>query len=299
MPTSLSFTSTYAGEAAAKYLAAALLASKSIDNVTVHTDIPYRQVFRKYANAAGFVNATCDFTDTGTVTVSEFYLDPKRLTWDQEICKKDVIRDWQTKTMGASLLGQNLPTDLQEMQLAYMAALAGQYVEQTIWTGDATVAGQFDGILNQFSAIDVNGTTLTAANIIAQLGLVVNAIPTAIKAYRGDDLNIYVPTSVIFLYEEAQSALGAADMFHERQATPNFRGIPLVECPGMPDNTIVAARKSNLHFGTSLVDDLNKVAMLDMEQTTLDRNVRFHMSISGDTAIGFEGEAVYYAVPAS
>jgi len=295
MATVLSLTSTYAGEAAKPYIAAALLAPKSMQYVTEHLNINYKEVIRKYANAASFADETCTFTPTGTATITEISLNPKRIQWHESFCKKDFVRDWESQQMGASLHNQTLPPTFQDFTLERMAAVAAEYFEQIIWTGTSGTVGEFDGFIAQMTGgSDINATVLTAGNIIAELGKVVNAIPTAVKAKRGVDLGIYVPTSVIFLYEEAQSALGAADMFHERQATPNFRGIPLLECPGMPDNTMLAACKSNLLFGTSILSDLNTVAMIDMEEVNLDKEVRFAMSCSGDTAVGFRNECVFY-----
>jgi len=65
-------------------------------------------------------------------------------------------------------------------------------------------------------------------------------------------------------------------------------------CPAAFGNTMLAACKSNLLFGTSILSDLNTVAMIDMEEVNLDKEVRFAMSCSGDTAVGYRDECVFY-----
>jgi len=296
MATTYSLTSTYAGQAAKDYIAATLLASKTIDNVEQHLNIAYKEVIRKYAGGASFANETCEFTPTGEVAITEISLTPKRIQWQQQFCKKDFIQDWDSAMMGASYNGQTLPATFEAFTLQRMVAIAADYIEQIIWDGTAATAGEFDGFLAQIGTADLTGVAITSGNVIATLTAVVNALPTAVLSQRSVDLNLYVPTSVIWFYQLAQSALGASDMFYERTATPMFMGIPLIECPGLANNNIVAARKSNLLFGTSIIADFNEVALIDMEAVNLDKTVRFGMTVGGDTAIGFRTEIIYWTL---
>ena len=295
----LTVTTNYAGEFAGQYIASTLLASKTIDNVTQHLGINYKSTIGKIGQTLTVVNDACAWSPAGTNTLTEVSLTPKRLTVQDSLCKNELWDWWQSQQMGASLSGQNFPKEFGDALLDRYAGNVTQYVEQKIWSGDATVTGEFDGFLSQFGAIDVNGTTITASNVITELTKVVNAIPTAVKGYRTEDLVIYVPTSVIYFYAQAQATLGAFDAYNERFAEPTFLGIPLVECPGLADNTMVAARKSNMHFGSSILSDFTSVYLLDQEPVTGQKIVNVAITFSGDTAIGFENEAVYYAVPNS
>jgi hypothetical protein len=294
MPTVTSVTTTYAGEFAKKYIAATLLASKTVDNVTQHLNINNKYVIKKYANAASFDDLRCDFTPTGTLALTELILDPKQLQWQQKLCKKDFLLDWETMQMG---FGNNrtLPPLLGDFMLQEMAKTVTSQVETLMWQGEVATTGEFDGFYAQLGSVDVNGAIITASNVIAEMNKVVNAIPAAVKAYRAEDLVIYVPTSVMFFYAQAQAALGAFDAFSERFAEPKFLGIQLVECPGMLDNTMVAARKSNMHFATGLMADFTDVRLIDQALIDGSENVNVTIKFSGDTAIGFQSEAVYYA----
>ena len=44
----------------------------------------------------------------------------------------------------------------------------------------------------------------------------------------------------------------------------SFDGINIFVAKGLADNTAVAAQKSNLFFGTGLLDDRNEVKVIDM-----------------------------------
>jgi len=73
MATTTSITTTYAGEFAGKYIAAALLSASTIENggVEVRPNVKYKEVINKLALGDLVANATCDFTDTSSVTLTE------------------------------------------------------------------------------------------------------------------------------------------------------------------------------------------------------------------------------------
>jgi hypothetical protein len=76
-----SITTTYAGEFAGKYIAAALLSARTLDNgyITVVPNVKYKQVIQKVAVDSIVNDASCDFTTSGTVALTERILEPKEL----------------------------------------------------------------------------------------------------------------------------------------------------------------------------------------------------------------------------
>jgi hypothetical protein len=74
----------------------------------------------------------------------------------------------------------------------------------------------------------------------------------------------------------------------------DFQGIPLLHCPGLPANAIVAAQKSNLYFGTGLLNDANEVKVIDMSDIDGSQNVRIVMRYTGGVQFGIGEEIVYY-----
>ena len=81
MATTTSITSTYAGEFAGKYIAAALLSSSTIDNggIEVKPNIKFKEVIKKLATGDLVANASCDFAATSSVTLTERIIQPRRI----------------------------------------------------------------------------------------------------------------------------------------------------------------------------------------------------------------------------
>jgi len=91
MATTTSLTTTYAGREAAGYIRAAFLSNESLAAVTFKEKIEYKQVVRKLVDNITFANATCDFTPTGTVTLTERILVLEKFQIHRQLCKKDVL----------------------------------------------------------------------------------------------------------------------------------------------------------------------------------------------------------------
>jgi hypothetical protein len=59
---------------------------------------------------------------------------------------------------------------------------------------------------------------------------------------------------------------------------------------------IIAAEKSNLFFGTSLVSDLSEVAVIDMSQTDGSQNIRVVMRFTSGVQYAQVSDIVYRTV---
>ena len=97
LSTTVSITSTYAGEFAGQYIQAALLAGSTLGNgtITIKPNIKYKEVVKKIATSATILaDMTCDFTPTATVTLTERVLAPKDIQVNLQLCKKDFHSDW-------------------------------------------------------------------------------------------------------------------------------------------------------------------------------------------------------------
>jgi hypothetical protein len=135
------------------------------------------------------------------------------------------------------------------------------------------------------------------------MGKVVDAIPTAV--YGKEDLYIYVSSNVARAYVRAlggfgASGLGANGVNNEGTTWFNggdlaFDGVKLFVCSGMANNTMVAAQKSNLFFGTGLLADHNEVKLLDMADLDGSQNVRVIMRYTASVQIGIGADIVYYS----
>jgi len=302
-----SITTTYAGEFAGKYISAALLSADTIEGggITVKPNVKYKEVMKTLSTNALVKDAACDFADQSTVTLAERILQPEEFQVNLELCKKDFHNDFLAIEMGYSAF-DTLPSSFADFLIGHIAAKVAQKTEETIWTGTTATAGEFDGFATLLAAdatvIDVVGTTVTAANVIDELGKVVDAIPTAV--YGKEDLYIYVSQSIARAYVRAlggfgASGLGANGVNNAGTTWYNggdlaFDGVKLFVCSGMADNDMVAAQKSNLFFGTGLLSDHNEVKLIDMADLDGSQNVRVVMRFTSGVQYGIGADIVYY-----
>ena len=302
-----SITTTYAGEFAGKYISAALLSADTIEGggITVKPNVKYKEVMKTLSTNALVKDAACDFADQSTVTLAERVLTPEEFQVNLELCKKDFHNDWEAVQMGYSAF-DSLPPSFADFLIGHIAAKVAQKTEENIWQGVTANAGEFDGFETLLAAdgtvIDVTGTSVTAANVITEMGKVVDAIPTAV--YGKEDLYIYVASNVARAYIRAlggfgASGLGANGVNNEGTTWFNggdlaFDGVKLFVCSGLSDNTMVAAQKSNLFFGTGLLADHNEVKLIDMADLDGSQNVRVVMRFTSGVQYGIGADIVYY-----
>ena len=290
MATTTSITTTYAGEFAGKYISAALLSGATIENggIEVKPNVKFKEVIKKVSTNAIVKDGTCDFTPTSELTLTERILQPEEFQVNLQLCKKDFRSDWDAVQMGYSAFDQ-LPPSFADFLLAHVAAKVAQKTEQNIWGGVDANEGEFDGFATLLAAdadvVDVVGTTVDASNVIAELGKIVDAIPSAL--YGQEDMYIYVSQNIARAYVRALGGFAAAGLGANgtnNQGTQwwnngslSFDGVKLFVANGLADDTAVAAEKSNLYFGTGLLSDHNEVKVIDMGDIDGSQNVRVVM----------------------
>jgi len=307
MATTTNITSTYAGEHALPYLQAALLNPSTIRNggVTVKPNVKYKQVLKKVAMSDLIKDGECNVNLTGQVDVTENVLEPLEFQVNFELCKSDFRDDWEAMQMGLSA-HDNLPPNLQSFIIAKTAAEVASANETIIWSGDKTNPGEYDGLVTLATAdatvIDQAKTTVTAANVIDELGKIVDKIPATI--FGKEDLYIYVSSNIYRAYVRALGGFGTSGLggngFEGRGNNQvlgdlAFDGVKIFLAEGMPADTAMAAQASNLFFGTSLMSDWNEVKVLDMADLDGSQNVRFIMRYTAAVQYAYGSEIVLYA----
>jgi hypothetical protein len=255
------------------------------------------------AGSSLVADATCDFTDAGTLAITESVLEPKNLQINVDLCKKTLLSGFESEEMKAGAFNRTAPT-FDQYVLSYFGELIADSVEGSIWSGAAANAGEFEGFLTASTgAFAVNGnvvqtdndggagTAYTAANIIANLQTLVAGIPA--NVYGRDDLRIYMNMKTYRFYISAISTLGYVNAYSMNgDYIPMFEGITIQPCPGMPDNQLVAAETSNLFYGTDLLSDDTNIKMLDMTSLDGSDNMRVVAKFSGGVQVGIGADAV-------
>jgi len=308
MATTTSITTTYAGEFAGKYVSAALLSGSTLANdlITIKPNVKFKEVMKKVATDDIVANGSCDFAATSTLTLTERILHPEEFQVNLQLCKKDFVSDWEAISMGYSAFS-DLPSSFSDFLIAHVAGKVAQKTENTIWAGTNATAGEFDGFLTTLAADgDVNdvgaGAAVTAANVVEKIGLTVDAIPSTV--YGSEDLTIYVAPNVYRAYVRAlggfASNVGAAGTDNKGTQWFNggaltFDGINVALGQGMTSNTMVAAEKSNLFFGTGLLSDSQEVKVIDMADIDGSQNVRIVMRYTAGIQHAIGSDIVLYS----
>ena len=296
MATTTSLTSTYAGREAAGYIRAAFLSNESLAAVTFKENIEYKQVVRRLVDSITFANATCDFTPTGTVTLTERILTLEKFQVHRQLCKKDFLIDWEAREEQNG----NLHASLTDALIANVLAGVAANNERLIWQGVNATAGEYAGFETLFLAdaavLDVaTPEAITSANVIEEMGRLVLTLPTRVRRATEKPV-IAVSSNVAEAYRSAILGLGGGYYLYQGESVVmNWQGqYDVIECPGMSDDTMAFYQKSNLWFGTNLLDQWNNVAVLDMYQYDLSDNVRFAASFFAGVQYGFGDEIAFY-----
>ena len=302
MATTTSITTTYAGEKAAGYVSAALLSGDTLSNglIEIKPNVKYKQVLKRVSTDDILKNAGCDFDATSTVTLNERVLEPESFKVNLQLCKEDFRSDWDALEMGYSA-HDDLPKSFQDFIIAYAAEKVASKNETNIWSGATANNGEFDGFETLLTtdadlpaAQEVTGTTLSASNIVAELGKVVDAIPN--RLFK-EDLCIYIPISAYRFYLRAQAALGFIDRFNNQDmGEVMFDGVPLKVAPGMSDDVMICTVKGNFYFGTGLLSDHNEVKVIDMSDIDGSDNVRLVMKMTAAVQYAFSEDVVTYGI---
>ena len=312
MATSVSVTTTYSGEFAGKYVSAALLSGSTIANggIEVKPNVKFKEVLKKVATDAIVKDATCDFDATSTVTLTERILQPEEFQVNLQLCKSSFKSDWEAVQMGYSAF-DSLPPAFADFLLAHVASKVAEKTEQNIWRGVTANAGEFNGFTRLLTldaalpaAQEVAGTTVTAANVVAELGKIVDAIPASL--YGKEDLYLYVSQNIARAYVRALGGFGASGLGANGTNTMgtqwfnngslSFDGVKIFVANGLASNIAIAAQKSNLYFGTGLLSDQNEVKVIDMADIDGSENVRVVMRFTAGVQYANVEDIVTYGI---
>ena len=293
-------TSNFSGKAAGFYISAALKEAKSLEYLTTIENVKFKLNIQKQSLSGVLADATCNFTAAGTLALTESVLEPKNLQVNLDLCKETLLESWEALQMRAGA-GAPPPASFDDYVISYMAGFIADGAEGAIWTGTAGGAGSFQGfvgtggyLLNAQDNTVVQATNTgayTAGNIIANLQVLTAAIPATI--YIKEDLHIYMSPKTFRLYISAVSTLGYINAYSmNKDYDAVFEGVKIAVCPGMKDDAMVAAQKSNLYLGCDLLSDSTRISILDMSALDGSNNMRLVARYSAGVKQGIGADIV-------
>jgi hypothetical protein len=314
MATTTSITTSYSGEFKNQIISAALLSSPTIDagGITVKPGIKYKEVVKKLSTDAILKDASCDFSATSTVTLTERILQPEEFQVNLQLCKKDFHSDWLSAEQGYSAFDV-IPKSFADYLVGHVAAKVAAKNETNIWAGVTANAGEFNGFATLLAADaalpaaqEVAGTTVTASNVVAELGKIVDAIPAAL--YGHDGLYLYVSQNIARAYVRALGGFAASGLGANgtnamgtqwyNNGSLSFDGVKVFVANGLASNTAIATLKENLFFGTGVLADMDSssVKVIDMADVDGSENVRVVMRLTAGVQYGAVEDIVTYGI---
>ena len=288
MATTTTISSSYAGKDAGQYISLAMKESKTLAHLTIMENVKFKSTIRTFAGSSLVQNESCDFTPTGTLGLGEKVVTTKELKLNVELCKQDLLSAWEVEQMGSGANNRQTP-QFHAFVMSYLADSIAASTEENICTGAFAVDTNVVGV--------AHSGVLTAANIVAALGDVVDAAPSEVLGK--DDFTIFLNQKQYRMYISAMSLLGYIDR-HNMSAdyTLVFEGISLTVVDGLPADNIVAARKSNLIYATDLLGDSASLKTLDMSDIDGSDNIRVICKYTAGVQIGYGAEIVHLVATA-
>ena len=304
---------SYSGQFASKYISAALLSATTIENggVTVLPNVKYKEILQNLSTGVLLADSTCDFNPAGSVvTLAERVLETSNLQVNMQLCRSQFFNTWESMQMGASA-HSDIPKTFEDYLLGYVGAKIASEMETTLWQGAAGAAGGFtDGGLSVIAvgapaANKIAAAAVTAANVIDELGKVVDAMNAQTNIYGYADTRIFVSRNVMAAYVRALGGFSVAatanngvdnrgTMWYADGGGVTFDGIKLFMAEGLPNDRMLAAQISNLYYGISLLSDTQEAKVIDTSMILGDDNVRVVMRMAAGAQIGVASDVIYY-----
>ena len=296
-------TSNFAGKAAGFYISAALKQAKSLEYMTMIENVKYKSNIQRMAGSDVVRNATCDFTDYGTLALTEKVLTVENFQINLDLCKANLLASWEALQMRAGA-GAPPPASFDDYVISYIGEIIAQATENSIWNGTNGTNGEVEGFVSAAGLLlpAQDATVIqssasgayTAANIIANLQTATSDLASNIPGIlRKEDVHIYMNAKTYAMYISAVSTLGYVNAYNMNgDYEPVFEGYRIAVCPGMADNQVVAARKSNLFFGTDLVSDHTRITLMDMANLDGSDNMRLVARYSAGVQTGVGADIV-------
>jgi hypothetical protein len=297
----LSFTdnTTFYGKDAEGFYANALLTGSSKSLFTLIPNVKSKIKLAQLNIGSILQTADCSFSNTGEGTLAQKSFEVEPIKINLSYCKRTFETNYLSQLLRpGSNNAEVMPPSVEQFLLSEVANKVSADLEQLVWKGDTGTASYplslQDGLQKQLLAdatvVDVTSTTLSASNIIAQLGLVYNAILPQIL----DECVIMLGSAAYRFYRQALAAASAEAYYMQDYPELRFLGIQVIEAKGMGVNKMVAGRLNNFLLLTDLISDFEAVQILPQSNVTGEPVVRMVAEFKFAVGYVYGSEIVYY-----
>lgn len=233
--------------------------------------------------------STCNFT-APTDSLDAVDIDVCALSAMAQICQFDIEQSFLSLQMAQGSNGDFTVASFMNYYWNEMSLQIQEEVELIRWQGDTTSEdailglcdGYLKGLLADATVVDVNNTTVTVTNVLAEMTKVVVALPARVQR-RKSELRFFVSSNVATAYEIA-AASGNTQTYVTTPLALTFLGIKLVVAEGLPNDTMVLTRKENLIYAFDAEGDAKALKAVNLSDTVAEPYLRTRANLK----VGFK-----------
>lgn len=272
-------------------IAKSVMGAKTLDYINLQTGVKGPTALNLIDFDIQLQDDACGWNEAGTSTLTQRIIDAKPFRVNMAVCDKNLYGTWaqyQVK-VAAGKVASDLPFE-QDFVNGVLNGIQ-ERVEELIWQGDKSNAGEFDGFLTILG-------TATSATGTTKMDLVSEAYAALPCAVAGkSDVVIFVSCAT---FRAWMTELVAANLYHydPKEASAMEYMLPganvrVIAVPGMADDKAVAGRLSNFFYGTDLESDMET---FDLWYSKDNREFRIDVSFIAGVQIAYPSEVAFYTL---
>ena len=272
-------------------IAKSVMGAKTLDFINLQTGVKGPTALNLIDFDIQLQDDACGWNEAGTSTLTQRIIDAKPFRVNMAVCDKNLYGTWaqyQVK-VAAGKVASDLPFE-QDFVNGVLNGIQ-ERVEELIWQGDKSNAGEFDGFLTILG-------TATSATGTTKMDLISEAYAALPCAVAGkSDVVIFVSCAT---FRAWMTELVAANLYHydPKEASAMEYMLPganvrVIAVPGMADDKAVAGRLSNFFYGTDLESDMET---FDLWYSKDNREFRIDVSFIAGVQIAYPSEVAYYTL---
>ena len=248
-----------------------ILSGRSVRYLTVQPDVKSAASINLLSSNLIAQAGGCGFTNTGTTILTQQTLNVCPLKVNESICLDTLEQYYTQALMNPGSYNTEIP--FEQIYAEEKVSQISSLVDNLIWQGNTTSGSGNLNLCNGFirladvtysgSVVDgnvANYTAITASNIIAMVDDAVNVIPANIIDM--DDLYLYCGYDFYRTYATALrnanlfAYTGAEDQGEDFSQMVPGTNVRIIAVKGLnTTNKFFISSKSNLYFGTDLLND--------------------------------------------
>lgn len=272
-------------------IAKSVMGAKTLDYINLQTGVKGPTALNLIDFDITLQDDACGWNEAGTSTLTQRIIDAKPFRVNMAVCDKNLYGTWaqyQVK-VAAGKVASDLPFE-QDFVNGVLNGIQ-ERVEELIWQGDASNAGEFDGFLTILG----NATSATGTTKMALVSEAYAALPCEVAGKS--DVVVFVSCAT---FRAWMQELVAANLYHYNPGNEGAMeymlpgtNVRVIAVPGMADDKAVAGRLSNFFYGTDLESDMET---FDLWYSKDNREFRIDVSFIAGVQIAYPSEVAFYTL---